>query len=65
MPTASVAGALTQCLKMVHAVRTMRECSIFRGLIVPQAEWLVPDQGYFALDKDLGDLFIGKVCFST
>lgn len=43
----------TQYPKMSQPVETIRptDCS-------PVPEWPVPDRGYFALDKDLGDCFL-------
>lgn len=40
-------------------MKTLRVASL-GGLTIPQAEWLVPDQDYFALDKHLGDVFLLK-----
>lgn len=37
---------------------------IWGSLTIPQAQWLVPDRDYFALDKDLAkkDFFLRVLC---
>lgn len=49
------------CARASQRPKPIREC-LLGGLPIPPAGRLVPDQDYFALDKDLGDFFF-KIAF--